>query len=321
VIDVIVHSEADGGIEKVGLDDVKRCIKQEHCVVWVDVTDPTTAEVNQIGEMFGFHPLAIEDTLTPDTRPKIDQYDGYQYIAFYGLTSEDIEVRLHSVDIFLGKTYMVTFHDSALRVIKETAERWRANVASLGHEGSGFLLYSLLDSLVDGYFPVLDDIAESAEGLEEKILQGGQPVLQSTILKLRRDLLMIRRVAGPERDVMNVLIRRDPPVFGIKEALYFQDVYDHLLRVIDTIDISRDMLASVLDANLSMISYGLNVVVKRLTSSSIILMSITIIAGIYGMNFTYMPELDWYYGYPFALALMALIGLLEVAVFRKIGWL
>jgi magnesium transporter len=132
---------------------------------------------------------------------------------------------------------------------------------------------------------------------------------------------MIRRVAGPERDVMNVLVRRDPPLFGREEIAYFQDVYDHLLRVTDSVDIYRDMLSSVLDANLSMISYSLNIVVKRLTASSIILMSITLIAGVYGMNFVYMPELDWRFGYPFALGLMVLIGLVEIAIFRRIDWL
>jgi magnesium transporter len=179
----------------------------------------------------------------------------------------------------------------------------------------------VLDSLVDGYFPVLDDIADRADTMEESIILAGQPTLQAEILRLRRELLMIRRVAGPERDVMNVLIRRDPPLFSRKEILYFQDVYDHLLRVTDTVDIYRDMLSSVLDANLSMVSYTLNIVVKRLTASSIILMSITLIAGIYGMNFTYMPELDWRFGYPLALGLMMVIATIEVGIFRRIGWL
>jgi magnesium transporter len=117
------------------------------------------------------------------------------------------------------------------------------------------------------------------------------------------------------------LIRRDPPLFNRKEVLYFQDVYDHLLRITDTTDIYRDMLASVLDANLSMVSYTLNIVVKRLTSYSIILMSISIVAGIYGMNFVFMPELDWRFGYPFALGLMVIVATVEVGIFRHIGWL
>jgi magnesium transporter len=120
---------------------------------------------------------------------------------------------------------------------------------------------------------------------------------------------------------MNVLVRRDPPLFSQREIIYFQDVYDHLLRVTDSVDIDRDMLSSVLDANLSMVSYTLNIVVKRLTASSIILMSITLIAGIYGMNFVHMPELDWRYGYPFALLLMVVVAVAEISIFRRIGWL
>ena len=321
MIKVIVHRDPNGLVKETNIDDLSEIITQEDRVVWVDVTDPTPAEVERIGQEFGFHPLTIEDTLSKDIRPKIDQYDAYQFIVFYGLTLAHDRCLAHQVDIFVGKNYLVSFHDSKLTVVHETAARWQANVAAMGHRGVGFLLYSLLDSLVDGYFPVLDAISDSAESLEETILAAGQPALQAAILELRRDLLMIRRVAGPERDIMNVLVRRDPPLFSRKEIIYFQDVYDHLLRIIDTVDIYRDMLSSVLDANLSMISYTLNVVVKRLTASSIILMSITLVAGVYGMNFVYMPELDWRFGYPFALGLMALIGGIEVAVFKRIEWL
>lgn len=321
MIEIILHAGPEGAVAETRLDDLKEVITREDTTVWVDVVDATHDEIQRIGEKFGFHPLALEDVERGGQRPKIDQYDGYQYIVFYGLTTEADRCKSHEVDIFVGEHYMVTFHDSRLPVIAETAARWRANVAELNNHGPGFLLYSLLDSLVDGYFPVLDDVADRAEQLEETILLQGQPSLQAEILQLRRDLLMVRRVAGPERDIMNVLVRRDPPLFGREEIAYFQDVYDHLLRVTDSIDIYRDILSSVLDANLSMISYSLNTVVKRLTASSIILMSITLIAGIYGMNFAHMPELDWRFGYPFALALMAAVATVEVAIFRRIDWL
>ena len=316
-----MHSSPNGLVSETRLEDLSELITHNQTTIWVDVVDPTPEEITRIGEEFHFHPLALEDVARGDQRPKVDQYDGYQFIVFYGLTSQNEVVATHEVDIFLAKHCMVTFHKSDLPVMAETAERWRMNAAALGTHGVAFLLHSVLDSLVDGYFPVLDDIAERADDLEESIILAGQPTLQAEILRLRRDLLMIRRVAGPERDVMNVLIRRDPPLFNPTEVLYFQDVYDHLLRVTDAIDISRDMLSSVLDANLSMVSYTLNVVVKRLTSYSIILMSISIIAGIYGMNFVFMPELDWRWGYPFALGLMVAIATAEVGLFRRIGWL
>jgi magnesium transporter len=321
VINVVLHAGPNGALAEIPVDHLSEAVAKDKATVWVDVVNPTADEISRIGKEFGFHPLALEDVERGGQRPKMDQYDGYQFIVFYGLTTEDGRVTSHEVDIFLGKHSMVTFHGSDLRVVTETAERWKANVAAMGNRGTGFLLYSLLDSLVDGYFPVLDVIAEQADSLEETVLLHGQPGLQAEILQLRRDLLMIRRVVGPERDVMNVLVRRDPPLFSQREIIYFQDVYDHLLRVTDSVDIDRDMLSSVLDANLSMVSYTLNIVVKRLTASSIILMSITLIAGIYGMNFVHMPELDWRYGYPFALLLMVVVAVAEISIFRRIGWL
>ncbi|MBA2598739.1 MAG: magnesium/cobalt transporter CorA [Chloroflexota bacterium] len=321
MIKIILQAGQNGPVTGTRLEDLSELVTDEKSTVWVDVIDPTKEEIARIGKRFEFHPLALEDVERGGQRPKIDQYDGFQFIVFYGLTTELDRCRSHEVNIFVGKHFMVTFHDSHLAVITETAERWHTNVGAMGNRGVGFLLYSLLDALVDGYFPVLDDIAERADTLEETIILQGQPSLQAEILQLRRELLMIRRVAGPERDVMNVLVRRDPPLFGRKELAYFQDVYDHLLRITDSVDIYRDMLSSVLDANLSMVSYTLNIVVKRLTSSSIILMSMTLVAGIYGMNFVFMPELDWRLGYPFALGLMVIIALIEYRLFKRIGWL
>jgi magnesium transporter len=321
MIKLVLQAGPHGPVTGTRLEDLDKIITDEQTTVWVDVIDATPEEIAHVGKKFEFHPLALEDVERGGQRPKIDQYDGYQFIVFYAITTEFDRCKSHEVNIFVGKHFMVSFHDSALPVVTDTAERWHSNVATLGNRGTGFLLYSLLDSLVDGYFPVIDDIAERAETLEESIILQGQPALQAEILRLRRELLMIRRVVGPERDVMNILVRQDPPLYGRKEIAYFQDVYDHLLRIADSVDIYRDMLSSVLDANLSMVSYTLNVVVKRLTSYSIILMSISIIAGVYGMNFMYMPELNWQFGYPFALGLMVVIATVEVSIFRRVGWL
>jgi magnesium transporter len=322
VIQVIRQGNGHEAGVAIPIDQLSEVIARHDAAVWVNVVDATPEEIARVGEEFGLHPLALEDTVRGGQRPKFEQYDGYRFIVFYGLsTAADSRPQTHEVDIFVGEHVMVTFHRGQLRVIAETAERWRANVATMGNRGVGFLLYSLLDALVDGYFPVLDVVAERTEGLEETVFVRGQRGFQAEILQLRRDLLMIRRVAGPERDVLNELVRRDPPLFSQHEVVYFQDVYDHLLRITDTVDLYRDMLSSVLDANLSIISYNLNEVVKRLTSSSIILMSMGLIAGIYGMNFVYMPELRWPWGYPFALLLMAAVAAIEVAVFRRIGWL
>jgi magnesium transporter len=321
VIQIVLRA-GPNGVEagSTAIADLSEIITQDEAIVWADVVNPSQAELNRIGEEFGFHPLTLEDILQGE-RPKIDLYEGYQFIVFYGLATEDERCSSHEVDIFVGKHYMVTIHDGELPVLSETAKRWRAHASEMESRNVGFLLYSLLDALVDEYFTSLDSIAERAENLEETVILGGQPALQSEILQLRRELLMIRRVAGPERDVLNVLIRQDPPLYGQKEVIYFQDVYDHLLRVLDSVDIYRDILSSVLDANLSMVSYNLNQLVKRLTSWTIILMSMSLVAGNYGMNFDFMPELHWSFGYPWALALMVVIAFFEFRLFKRIDWL
>jgi magnesium transporter len=237
------------------------------------------------------------------------------------MEAENGRPRTREVDLFVGKNYLVTVHDGSLAALAETAERWCRNVETLGNRGIGLLVYSLLDALVDGYFPCLDELGERVEELETAIFERARADQQEEIFALKKDLLAIRRVLGPERDVMNVLVRRDAPVFEEGVAVYFQDVYDHILRVTDAIDTYRDLLSSALDAHLSVTSFHLNEVVRRLTASSIILMTVTLIAGIYGMNFANMPELDWTYGYPFALGLMIVTAGALGLLFKRIDWL
>jgi magnesium transporter len=321
MIAVKIHSDADGLHDAGPLDDVARDLDDGKRLLWIDVTDPQPEEMERIGKEFGLHPLALEDAIRQHQRPKIDLYDGFMYIVFYALDLVDGRPRKRELSIFVGKHWVVSAHDGNLDVVAETARRWSEHSFGNGSPDSGLLVYALLDSVVDGYFPVVDAIAERTEDLEAAVFAGGDASTQSEIFALKKDLLAVRRVIGPERDVMNVLIRRDAPLFSTREITYFQDVYDHLLRITDAIDLYRDLLSSALDASLSMSSFRLNVTVKRMTSGSIILMSMALIAGVYGMNFAYMPELDWRFGYPLALGLMAAIGAGLAWFFHRIDWL
>ena len=159
-----MHSSPNGPVTETRLEDLSEFITQKQTTIWIDVVDPTPDEIARIGEEFHFHPLALEDVARGDQRPKVDQYDDYQFIVFYGLTIAADRCQSREVDIFLGKHYMVTFHKSDLPIIAQIAERWRTNAVELGNHGVGFLLHSLLDALVDEYFPVLDDIAERVGG-------------------------------------------------------------------------------------------------------------------------------------------------------------
>ena len=211
------------------------------------------------------------------------------------------------LNLFIGPNYLVTIHNQPIPQIKETLRRWRDTNSPLGQD-LGALVYALLDALVDDYFPVIDTIADRIEDLEAKIFEEFDEKALQDIFTLKKDLLAVRRVVSPERDVLNVMLRREIPVFDVDDMAYLQDVYDHIVRITDSLDTYRDLLSSSLDTFLSVQSNRLNQVVKVLTVTSIVLMSVTLVAGIYGMNFTHMPELSWRYGYAWALGLMVAIA-------------
>jgi magnesium transporter len=321
MIRVKVHTDRDGLHDAGSLGDVALHTVSDADLLWIDVVDPQPQEMERIGQEFGLHPLSVEDAVRRHQRPKIELHEGYLFIVFYALDLVADRPRATELSLFSGKGWVVTVHEGELPAIAETARRWEEHAFGGHTPGAGLLVYALLDSIVDGYFPVVDAVAERAEALEDAIFSGGQGTSQEGLFALKKDLLAIRRIVGPERDVMNVLVRRDAPLFTRKEITYFQDVYDHILRITDAIDLYRDLLSSALDASLSMTSYRLNNTVKRMTSGSIILMSMALVSGIYGMNFVNMPELDWQFGYPMALALMATIGGGLAWFFHRIDWL
>jgi magnesium transporter len=290
-------------------------------LLWIDVKDPSPEELGRIGEEFGLHPLAIEDAVRRHERPKIELFEGYVFIVFYALEMMDGRPATRELNLFAGKNYLLTVHDGDVAAVSETAVRWTDYLRRNPTPGPALLVYAVLDAVVDGYFPVIDELAERIEDLEDEVFGGHEVETQQRIFRLKKDLLAIRRVVAPERDVMNVLVRRDAPLFSRMEVTYFQDVYDHLLRITDMVDTYREILTGALDANLTMTSYRLNGVVKKMTASSIILMSTTLVAGIYGMNFANMPELNWQFGYAWALGLMAVIGGGLFTFFRRIDWL
>jgi magnesium transporter len=182
-------------------------------------------------------------------------------------------------------------------------------------------IYSLLDALVDGYFPVIDAISEEIEEIESAMFGPRPGPHQAEIFGLKRELLNLRKVLAPEREVLNTLIRRDEPVLGEQSLPYFQDVYDHIFRVLDTVDLNREQLSGLLDAHLAVVSNRLNMIMKRMTALATILMSVTLVASNYGMNFDVMPELHWAYGYPWALGMMVVVGVILTVIFKRVDWL
>ena len=293
----------------------------ESKIVWVDVSDPTSLDFDSLARQFGFHPLSIEDCRHQHQRPKVEEFPGYYFIVLYEAVLNDLgRLQLGELGIFLGKNYLVTVHSESIRAI-ETAERLWRSWTDLAERGTGLLAYLLIDAVVDDYLPLLDTVSDRMDSLEDRIFADFQDESLEEIFRIKKELLLLRRAVTPLRDVFNTLLRREQPIFSRETHTYFQDVFDHLIRVADTIDTLRDMVGSMMDAYLSISGNRMNLVMKRLTSIATILMSVTLVAGIYGMNFDYMPELKWRYGYVGALLSMLVVGLAIYSHFRRIKWL
>ncbi|HZB43957.1 MAG TPA: magnesium/cobalt transporter CorA [Pyrinomonadaceae bacterium] len=297
------------------------CLSEQN-VVWADVSDPTGKDFDELAEEFNFHPLSIEDCRNAHQRPKIEEWPGYYFIVLYEseLVGPDDDLELRELNIFLGPNYLVTVHSRPIRAI-ETAKRLWGEWTDRSGQGAGLLAYLLIDAIVDDYLPLLDVLSDHMDDLEDNIFGDFKPEAIQDIFRIKKQLLYLRRSITPLRDVFNTMLRREQPIFPRETLVYFQDVFDHIIRVADTIDNLRDMLGSTMDAYLSVSGNRMNQVMKRLTSISTILMSVTLVAGIYGMNFDFMPELKWRFGYVFALLSMVGIGLGIYFYLRKIKWL
>lgn len=292
-------------------------------LLWLDLQDPSDDDLDKIGKAFQLHPLALEDATREHQRPKVEAYDNFFFMVFYTahLNEKTQDLEVSEVDVFLGKGYMITVHHHTIEELEDIEHRWTRNSQQL-EEGIGTLLYSFLDTIVDSYFPLVDKLVDEAEDLEDRMFAGSRDrSMGLEILALKKRFLTLRRIITPERDVLNVLTNRDSPLLHEHVIIYFRDVYDHITRLAETIDLYRDQLASLMDTNLSITSNDLNKVMRTMTAASIILMADALIAGVYGMNFVNMPELHWEYGYFACLILMAALTIGLVIFFKQRQWL
>ena len=289
---------------------------------WLDIAHPDDSEMALIAEELGLHPLAVEDARSRHDRPKADAYPGYYFIAFSALESQSPgALRTELFSIFAFADVMVTVRAGDWPARDDVEKRWREGRLP----NVGMLLHALLDETVDGYFPIIDDYGERADVLEGLILQdtNGQALRTSLaeLFLLKRDLLRVRKLIAPEREVLQVLSRGDVECYGPEERRYFQDVYDHVVRVTDEIDTLRDLVSNVVDANLAAVSNRLNEVMKVLTALATILLVMTVVTGFFGQNFvTFIPfdSAAWFWG---SIAFMVVAALALGFYFRRKGWL
>ena len=297
-------------------------------LLWIDITAPTDNDYVHLSRRFGFHPMVLEDIRERDGRPKMHDYGDYLFIVCHALNFEEATqkslssqpaLHIEEVDILVGADYVITIHEGEVSPLRDLASRWKRRPA-LMKNGAGHLLYEVLDEILDEYFPLLDSMDERIDDFEERLFNQFEENLSGDIFALKRQLIQVRRIAGPMRDVINILLRHDSDSGGSHFA-YFQDLYDHAARIVDNVDTFRELMSGALDAYLALASNRMNAVMKTLTSASIILLVPTLIAGVYGMNFENMPELKQPYGYHAVLLVMASAMLVLYAMFKRRGWL
>jgi magnesium transporter len=295
----------------------------DESVIWINVGGVHKVEmVETLGKQFSLHPLLLEDVTNTDQRPKLDDYEAYIFLVMKMLSLTDRkDIAVEQVSFVLGKNYVISFQENGTDVFQPVRERLRGGKGRLRQSGADYLLYALVDAIVDQYFAVLELSGEQIEAVQQAVVDDPKPETLNEIHALKRQLLFVRRAVWPLRDVMTNLSRSDCPFLQHPTKVFFRDVYDHVVQIVDTIEILREMVSASLDIYLSSVSYRLNAIMRVLTVITTIFMPLSFIASIYGMNFEYMPELRSPWGYPLVLGVMAAVGVGMLVLFRNKRWL
>jgi magnesium transporter len=321
------YRSAGGAIsEGADPDFVRNALADSQGLLWVDLFVASEADGEFLSEVFGFHPLTIEDSVTPRVDPaKVDDYKSYLFIVVQALRRYDHarELESNEVDFFLGQNYVVSCHVDEVPAIDDFWERCRRD-DRLMSRGADWLLHSLLDSLVDEYLPIVDALDERIDEVEEHVLQRPATAVLQEVLLAKRNTLRLRRATTPQRDIMNRLSRGEfSSLISSEAAIYFRDIYDHLVRVEYLVEALRDLADGALQTYLAVVSNRLNEVMKVLTAGATVVLPLTLISGIYGMNFAenQFPPFDSSWGFAVVVGSMIAIALVMLAYFRWRGWI
>ncbi len=305
---------------------VEQCLalKALPTVSWINIDGIHDVElIGRIGENFGWHPLVMEDVVTPGQRAKVEEYEQYNFLVLPMLSwdPEHREVTEEQVSLVVGPNYVVTFQERYGDVFGGVRERIRMEGTRLRQRGPDYLAYALIDAVVDHYFHVLEAVGEYTEALEEEVMTDPKESTMKVLHHLKRELLTIRRAVWPLREVMSSLLRSETSLFTEPTRVFMRDVYDHAVQVLDAVEALRDVVSGNVDLYLSTVGFRTNEVMKVLTIMSSTFIPLTFLAGIYGMNFEYMPELARPWAYPALLSLMVVVGGAMMLFFKRKGWM
>lgn len=298
--------------------------KEKPTATWLDIAGLHDPEIlTKLGQHFEIHPLVLEDILNTNQRPKIENYDSYLYLVFKMLNFNRNEKKIsgEQVSIILGPHHVISFKEDEDDIFDVIRQRIRNNDSRIRRHGSDYLAYRLLDTVIDHYFVILEEVGQTIEDIEEELLEKPSDGTMQQIHQLRRELIYLRKSVWPLREVIANLEKEESGLIKKTTHPFLRDVYDHTIQVIDTTESFRDMASGLLDLYLSTVSNRMNEVMKILTIMASIFIPLTFLAGIYGMNFKFMPELDWQWGYPSFWILIVVLGVTMVVYFKKKGWL
>lgn len=301
---------------------------ERNSITWIHFQGRLQAEIlRNIGELFDLHPLAMEDVMNSGQRPKVEEYEDQLFVILAMPGAQEPAANIEQVSVFMGRNYIISFHNGDKDPFGPLRKRLQKRSGRIRSLKADYLLYGILDLVVDQGFPLLESFGEHIEALEDELLDSPTRSTLSGIHHLRRKLLLLRRMLWPHRDVVNYLLRGDNPLISAGTLLYLRDCYDHAVQIMDLLENYRDMATSMVDVYLSSASHRLNEVMRLLTIIATIFIPLTFIAGIYGMNFNNpdspwaMPELGWYYGYPLIWGVMLLVVVVMLIFFRRKDWL
>ncbi len=289
-------------------------------VLWVNVDGLGDAGViEQLGHRFNIHQLALEDVLHVHQRAKVEPFEGHLFVVAR-MVLQGANLQTEQVSLFIGDGWVLTFQEQAGDVFDPVRQRIFKGQGRTRGLGADYLAYSLIDALIDAYFPVLESYAERIEALEDQVLSAADGMTGRQIHEIKRELLMLRRAVWPHREAISALLRDESSFIRSETRVYLRDCYDHIVQLLDIVETYRELASGLLEIYLSAQSNRLNEIMKVLTVFAAVFIPLTLIAGIYGMNFKYMPELEWRWGYPVLLVVMLTIGIGLLVMFKRRGW-
>lgn len=320
------HALGEGSLKRdLSVRDIAHAVREGNGTLWVDIDSTSRQQFALLEKVFNFHPLPIEDVLNPVSRPKVEQYDGYLFmivrvVRFCDETQDPYDLETDNLYFFLGPTYLVTVHagpspnvDSVADIALRTPDVVARGPARLAHQ--------LMDNAVDAFFPILDRIDDFLDSIEERVFAKFDEEALRDIFAVKRMVLSLRRYLAPQRETFNTLSNRPSPLLPPDVQIYFRDIYDHMLRINDSLDTYRDLLSSTMESYLSQVSNRLNVVTKGLSLVATLSVPFVVVSGMWGMNFTRIPLSNHRYGFEIMLAAQLILGVGLIWLFRNRKWL